>query len=428
MDLNGINILIDCYNLELVQGTGIKTYGLSLIKALNQLEANVNLLCSRHSGSNNSVLNEVLFFDRQIAKNQRFNQIKSLISIATQFYPKAKSIKNSGFIVKQESDLFFDLVDGENIFSIYNCYDITNFLYEKFKLTLKIKVEKKIDIWHATYPIPLEVNNAKKITTIHDLIPLKLPYTTLDNKEFFFKNIKNAIKNSNLIVTVSENTKKDILDIFNVDSDKVYVTYQPVIETKYTSNKDDLVVFLGQYGLRFQEYILFVGAIEPKKNLGRLIEAYVKLDTSMPLVIVGKKGWLWTDEIGRLQSVYSKFFLEKIKFLEYISRSDLTYLYQGACCFVFPSLYEGFGLPPLEAMALGCPTVVSNVSSLPEVCGDAALYVDPYNVISIRDGIEKLINNFSLRAQLSLAGKERAKLFSFNNYVTRLYEAYQKVI
>lgn len=428
MDLNGINILIDCYNLELVQGTGIKTYGLSLIKALNQLEANVNLLCSRHSGSNNSVLNEVLFFDRQIAKNQRFNQIKSLISIATQFYPKAKSIKNSGFIVKQESDLFFDLVDAENIFSIYNCYDITNFLYEKFKLTLKIKVEKKIDIWHATYPIPLEVNKAKKITTIHDLIPLKLPYTTLDNKEFFFKNIKNAIKNSNLIVTVSENTKKDILDIFNVDSDKVYVTYQPVIETKYTSNKDDLVVFLGQYGLRFQEYILFVGAIEPKKNLGRLIEAYVKLDTSMPLVIVGKKGWLWTDEIGRLQSVYSKFFLEKIKFLEYISRSDLTYLYQGACCFVFPSLYEGFGLPPLEAMALGCPTVVSNVSSLPEVCGDAALYVDPYNVISIRDGIEKLINNFSLRAQLSLAGKERAKLFSFNNYVTRLYEAYQKVI
>ena len=103
-------------------------------------------------------------------------------------------------------------------------------------------------------------------------------------------------------------------------------------------------------------------------------------------------------------------------------------MYKGACCFVFPSLYEGFGLPPLEAMALGCPTIVSNVSSLPEVCGDAALYVDPYDVINIRDEIEKLINNPCLQSQLSLAGKERAKLFSVNNYVSKLYEAYKKVI
>ncbi|WP_009631242.1 glycosyltransferase family 4 protein [Synechocystis sp. PCC 7509] len=428
MNLNGINVLIDCYNLELIQGTGIKTYGISLIKALNLLEANVNLLCSRSSGSPKSILNEVLFFDRQHTRATKLNQIKSLLSTVTQFYPKVKNLNNSNFIIKQESDLFFDLVNSENIFTAHNCYDIANFLYKNFRITNKVRFAKKIDIWHSTCPMPLEVDKAKKITTIHDLIPLKLPYTTLDDKNFFFKLIKKSIEKSHLILAVSEHTKKDIIDIFNVSSDKIFVTYQPVIQPQYTFNENELLILLKQYRLRVKEYILFVGAIEPKKNLGRLIEAYIKLDTSMPLVIVGKKGWLWEDEIGKLQKVFPKYFIKKIKFLEYISRSDLTYLYQGACCFVFPSLYEGFGLPPLEAMALGCPTIVSNVSSLPEVCGDAALYVDPYDVVNIRDQIETLITDPFLQTQLSLAGKERAKLFSFNNYTNKLYEAYKKVI
>lgn len=428
MNLNGINVLIDCYNLELIQGTGIKTYGMSLIKALNLLEANVNLLCSRSSVSHKSILNEVLFFDRQHTRATKTSQIKSLLSTVTQLYPKVKNLNNSNFIIKQESDLFFDLVDSENIFRSHNCYDIANFLYKNFKIINKVRFEKKIDIWHSTYPIPIEVDRAKKITTIHDLIPLKLPYTTLDNKKFFFNIVKNSLEKSNLVLTVSEHTKKDIIEIFKVSSDKIFVTYQPVIQTQAIFNENELLILLKQYRLRAKEYILFVGTIEPKKNLGRLIEAYMKLDTSMPLVIVGKKGWLWEDEIGKLQKVFNNYFIKKIKFLEYISRSDLTYLYQGACCFIFPSLYEGFGLPPLEAMALGCPTIVSNVSSLPEVCGDAALYVDPYDVISIRDQIENLINDPCLQVQLSLAGKERAKLFSFNNYTNKLHEAYKKVI
>ncbi|MBW4662878.1 MAG: glycosyltransferase family 4 protein [Chroococcus sp. CMT-3BRIN-NPC107] len=428
MNLNGINVLIDCYNLELIQGTGIKTYSVSLIKALNLLEANVNLLSSRPSVNPKSILNEVLFFDRQFTKTTKLSQIKSLLSRLIQFYPKVKSLKNSNFIIKQEADLVFDLVARENIFSSANCYDITNFLYKNFRISNKIRCDKKIDIWHSTYPIPLEVNKAKKITTIHDLIPLKLPYTTLDNKDFFFRIVKNAIEKSNLVLTVSEHTKKDIVDVFKVSPDKIFVTYQPVNQGQLTFDENELSILLRQYRLRPKEYILFVGAIEPKKNLGRLIEAYIKLDTSMPLVIVGKKGWLWEDEIGKLQQVFSKYFVKKIKFLEYVSRNDLTYLYQGACCFVFPSLYEGFGLPPLEAMALGCPAIVSNASSLPEICGDAALYVDPYDVINIRDKIESLINNPSLQAQLSIAGKERAKLFSLDNYATKLSEAYKKVI
>lgn len=168
MNLNGINVLIDCYNLELIQGTGIKTYGISLIKALNLLEANVNLLCSRSSGSPKSILNEVLFFDRQHTRATKLNQIKSLLSTVTQFYPKVKNLNNSNFIIKQESDLFFDLVNSENIFTAHNCYDIANFLYKNFRITNKVRFAKKIDIWHSTCPMPLEVDKAKKITTIHD--------------------------------------------------------------------------------------------------------------------------------------------------------------------------------------------------------------------------------------------------------------------
>jgi glycosyltransferase involved in cell wall biosynthesis len=148
----------------------------------------------------------------------------------------------------------------------------------------------------------------------------------------------------------------------------------------------------------------------------------------MQLVIVGKKGWLWEDEIGKLEAVFGKDFSRKIKLLEYVEKKDLSYLYNGAFCFVFPSLYEGFGLPPLEAMSLGCPVVTSNVASLPEVCGNAAIYVDPFDSDEIRLGIEKLINNPQIQNQLIEAGKERVKLFSMENYANKLYEAYTKVI
>ena len=187
-------------------------------------------------------------------------------------------------------------------------------------------------------------------------------------------------------------------------------------------------MFLFIYKLKNKNYILFVGAIEPKKNLGRLIDAYTCLDTDMKLVIVGKKGWLWEEEIGKLEALFGKGFARKNRLLEYVSKKDLMYLYHGAFCLVFPSLYEGFGLPPLEAMSLGCPVITSNLASLPEVCGDAAIYVDPYNSDDIRQAIEKLIDNPQMQLQLKEAGKKRVELFSMENYAKKLYEAYTKII
>ena len=428
MTLKGINVLVDGYNLEMMQGTGIKTYGITLIKTLISLEANVDILCSRYTSDSNLILGEALFFDTQ-KHNGGTLKIKSVINAVVQRFYQAKEVPVTNFVIKRDADFIFDhLANSGKIFNIYDCYKLANNLYKYFQLETTVKIQKKIDIWHDTYPLPIKVNNAKKITTIHDLIPLKLPYTTLDNKNSFFNLTQDAIKNSEIILTVSENTKKDILHCFNVNPDKICVTYQPIIDNSHLVENQTTEIKLKKYKLKNKNYILFVGAIEPKKNLGRLIDAYTCLDTDMKLVIVGKKGWLWEEEIGKLEALFGKGFARKIRLLEYVSKKDLMYLYHGAFCLVFPSLYEGFGLPPLEAMSLGCPVITSNLASLPEVCGDAAIYVDPYNSDDIRQAIEKLINNPQMQLQLKEAGKKRVELFSMENYAKKLYEAYTKII
>ncbi|MBG1270760.1 glycosyltransferase family 4 protein [Nostoc sp. WHI] len=427
MELQGINVLVDGYNLEMVQGTGIKTYGVTLVKALTSLGVNVDLLCSRSSNSIHSFLNEAVFFDIQNT-NSRL-KTKSIFLAVSQIFYEAKEIPVSDFVIKQDGDFIFDyLANSGKVFNIYDCYKVANSLYKSFQIQTRVRIPKKIDIWHTTYPIPIKINNAKRITTIHDIIPLKLPYTTLDNKKFFFNIINNAIKHSEIILTVSENTKEDILHCFDIQPEKIHVTYQPVIDNSNLVEEDIIPKFLKKYKLKFKKYILFVGAIEPKKNIGRLIDAYSGLDTDMQLVIVGKKGWLWEGEIGKLETIFGKGFTRKIKLLEYVQKKDLIYLYKGAFCFVFPSLYEGFGLPPLEAMSLECPVITSNIASLPEVCGDAALYVDPYNSNDIRQAIERLINDPQMKDQLIEAGKERVRYFSMENYAKKLYDAYSLVI
>ncbi|MBU0987089.1 MAG: glycosyltransferase family 4 protein, partial [Proteobacteria bacterium] len=152
------------------------------------------------------------------------------------------------------------------------------------------------------------------------------------------------------------------------------------------------------------------------------------LDLDIPLVIVGKKAWLWESELNVLYADWNnKRTQKKIRLLEYVPTVDLPVLYNGARCLAFPSLYEGFGLPPIEAMSLGCPVLTSSVASLPEICGEAALYVDPYDTRDIADKLGRIINDDELKAKLINAGYDRAKYFSMENYMERLTAAYAKV-
>lgn len=429
MNLSQIKVLVDGYNLQLNQGTGIKTYGISSIEALHLLQADLDILFSFHRNldSNETAVNEALFFD---PKSYKLNK-RDILSLPLKllngkaFY--ARQLKIANTVVRDRDDIVIGkLLKYAGILTAPYCYDLANLLYNRLSITVNLKLEKSVDIWHATYPLPIQVKGAKKITTIHDLIPLVLPYTTLNNKQKFYQLVKESIETSQIIITVSEHTKKDLIKIFNCPPDKICVTYQPLVLEQFDLNIN-VAIYLRKYALEPKKYILFVGAIEPKKNLGRLIDAYAMVNPDLPLVVVGKKGWLWEKDLEKINFLAPQT-REKIILLNYVSNQDLAYLYKGAYCFVFPSLYEGFGLPPLEAMSAGCPTIASNVSSLPEVCQDGALYIDPYDVGDLVTKLDWLLGDRTLYEKLAIAGQKRARFFSMDNYLPRLLSAYQRVL
>lgn len=433
MSLKTVNVCLDGYNLELIHGTGIKSYSITLTKALRELEANVDLLCSRPVSGTNPLLNEVLFFNQNSNIKQSLSKldlVKSLSFGIGGLGLKAKRIFMSDFVVKPEYDYAFSELNnlGCSIFNRNNLFSIANKLKAITGINSQVYIDKKIDIWHSTCPLPISVNRAKSITTIHDLIPLRLPYTTLDDKNFYFKLINSSIKKSDLIISVSENTKFDILSQFNVNPDKIFVTYQPIPNSEILFNPDFFELIMHRYKLEKDKFFLFVGAIEPKKNLGRILQAFSKLDNDYPLVVVGKKGWLWDNEIGNLEGLFGEKNEIHIKFLNYVNRLELVHLYHGATALIFPSLYEGFGLPPLEAMYRGCPVITSNNSSLPEICGEAALFVDPYSVFEIKNALSKVISDASLRSEMSRLGLLKAQDFTMEKYLYNLESAYKLVI
>ncbi|HET9449299.1 MAG TPA: glycosyltransferase family 1 protein, partial [Aggregicoccus sp.] len=317
--------------------------------------------------------------------------------------------------------------------SVYNlpeCFERANRLFQHTRLLTRLAPRRPPRIWHATYPLPMTVRGAKQLTTVHDLIPLRLPHTTLDDKEFFFGLVREAVRRSDLVLTVSEHTRKDLLEQFDVAPEKVVVTYQPVPEPAPGVARREAQRLLRTHQLRSGEYLLFVGNIEPKKNLGRLLEAYAGIDTELPLVVVGRKAWLWEQELRKAGPLLegSARRPPRLRLLDYVSREDLDALYANAALLAFPSLYEGFGLPPLEAMSLGCPVLTSETSSMPELCGEAALYVDPYSVGDLRAKLTRMLESEPLRRQLALKGREQVRRFNMQDYRRRLSQAYLQVL
>jgi len=278
---------------------------------------------------------------------------------------------------------------------------------------------------HWTYPLALHVPKAKNLYTIHDLVPLRLPYTTLDSKRKYFRLIQRLSKNADHIVTVSEASKKDIINLFGVPESRITNTYQAVdIPTRYRDKpvsdvKSDVK---GTFGLTYKGYFLFFGAIEPKKNVGRLVEAYLASGVTDPLIIVGKKAWRSDEELRLIADITKE--RVRIMLIDYASFPLLVSIIRGAKAVLFPSLYEGFGLPALEAMSLGTPVLTSNTASMPEVVGNAALQIDPYDTRALVEGIRALDSDADLRGRLAEAGPIRAQEFSPERYQARLAKLY----
>ena len=215
------------------------------------------------------------------------------------------------------------------------------------------------------------------------------------------------------IIVDSQSTKSDILAFFSIPEDKIHVVH-------LASDMKPVNARLSpKYGIR-GDYLLYVGTVEPRKNLLRLIEAFTQLDQELKLVIVGVSGW---DN----RAVY-KSKNPNIIFTGYVSEEDLPAFYCNAKLLIYPSLYEGFGLPILEAMNCGCPVITSNISSMPEVAGDAALLVDPYNVEEIKSAAQKLLSDGMLRKKMVARGFRQARRFSWEKTADETLQVYQKVL
>lgn len=253
----------------------------------------------------------------------------------------------------------------------------------------------------------------KIVLTIHDLSPLVLPeyYTLKDRIWHWFINIPKLTEKATRIVAVSEYTKQSLIEKLSVPSDKIVVAYLGVDHHNYhfDLNIDRLRDVRNRYSLP-GDYVLYLGTVEPRKNLQRIIAAFEQVEEPINLVIAGKFGWKYNSILEQIENSPKRRF---IKLLGYVDEVDKPYIMKLARIFVWPSLYEGFGLPVLEAMAVGTPVLTSNVTSLPEVVGDAALTVNPYNTGDIADGISLLCKDQNLRQQFITRGLERSKKFTW---------------
>jgi glycosyltransferase involved in cell wall biosynthesis len=286
------------------------------------------------------------------------------------------------------------------------------------------------DVYHAPhYILPAGVR-CRSVVTIHDCIHLMFPQYLPNRAAYAYARASMwaAARRSDCILTVSEASKRDILHFFNVRPEKIVVVYNAIDDHfRVTPAEEDVARVRERYQLD-HKFVLYVGNIKPHKNLVRLIEAFAELRRTgfeeVKLLIIG-------DEISKLpalrRAVHSHKLHKHVRFLGYVSDQTLGILYRLASTFAFPSLYEGFGLPPLEAMASGTPVVTSNVSSLPEVAGDAAVLVDPYDVDSIVDGLRQILSDPTLAAELQRRGLERSREFSWERSVAKTRQVYQEI-
>jgi len=299
---------------------------------------------------------------------------------------------------------------------------------EQWELYSLIEKEK-LDIFHFPHFFSLFFCPCKMVVTIHDLIPLIFPNEfSIAARLYCRLMISHSLKKSKKIIAVSQNTKKDILNFFHTPEEKIEVIYEGVDEDFHpVTDRHLLSEIKSKYHID-APFILYAGLRKPHKNLVSLIEAFrifKKSGSKEKLVIAGKEDRRYPLE----QEIKKMGISQEVILTGHVSRQDLVLLYNAADIFIFPSLYEGFGLPVLEAMACGRPVIASNRSSIPEIAGDGAIFFDPYNVEEMARAIETVLNNESLRCSLVEKALKKAGAFSWietSKRTLRVYEEIQK--
>ncbi len=292
-----------------------------------------------------------------------------------------------------------------------------------------LKLYKKYDIVHfLDYAIPA-LYKGKKIATIHDMAmhTMKDKYT---KGQVLIKTalLKNTIKNADKLICISEFTKKELLKYYpNVDESKIEVVYNGFEYNEIELTQQVIDTILNKFNIT-KDYLLFVGTLSPHKNIKRIIEAFNKVRNEgydYQLVICGKKGWLYEDIFKKVKDLKLE---SEVIFTDYVNDEELEVLYKNTKLFVFPSLYEGFGFPPIEAMARKAPVLTSREGAIPEVVGDAAIFCDAYDTKDIYNKIVKVINERYLLDKLIMKGNDRILQLSWENLGKKVCSIYRYIL
>lgn len=349
--------------------------------------------------------------------------VKSLLQITSNFHFRVLAHKDD-FVTFNLDESFRD----HFIF----CNDhgrAVRLLSEQLRYPALIHHEK-IDLFHGLhYSFPF-FTACPKIVTIHDLTYFTNPEQHIFLKRIYFKFfIKQACKKVDHILTISKNTQIDLLKMINCNSQKITVTQLGVDDVYFEEATDFVKEKIKQKYNLPNDFLLFIGLIEPRKNVPLLIKAFLNLadqnKIDCDLVIAGRWGW---ESEAILSEISTHPANSKIHFIGYVDESEKPALFQLAKIFVYPSMYEGFGLPVLEAMASGTPVITTNISSMPEIVKDCGVLIEPNDMKALENAMILLINDHGLRCHFSSKAKLRSKDFSWQNTVNLTIEAYEKVL
>jgi len=439
------SILYELFNNTVKSGTGIATYSRNLTRVAKKLGYRVGGLfhVSRGVSRKDAILSEVEFFDSRERKG--FDLSKYLLfarcwAFGAPLGVKTTSLSRMGVVLEGRAASGPAEEEFDQRLVARHFSDVSRLHFKRYGACASLRLPTRPDLFHATQAIALHAPGAANVYTIHDLVPLRLPNATLDDKKFFLQLTRHLCRTADHIVTVSEASRRDLIEIAGAAPERVTNTYQAVEFPRSVVEMGESQVanlVQGMFELEYKEYFLFYGAIEPKKNIGRLIDAHLGSGSKRPLVIAGGLGWEYEEELARLEElpthnyrVFDGRIAQERKILRVgrLPLFQLVSLIRGARAVLFPSLYEGFGLPALESMLLGTPVMTSNVSSLTEVSGDAALLVDPYDVAAMSKAIKELDADDDLRAEMSKRGIAQAREFSPARYEERMSALYGKIL
>lgn len=323
-----------------------------------------------------------------------------------------------------------DLNPGDNIDVKLISEDRRENFWEEVDIP-NILTDTGIDIYHVPQNgigLPKD-KTCPFVITLHDVIPYRLPETVGPQYlSIYTKEIPEIIPKCDGIITVSEYSKQDIVEALNFPPEKIYVTHLAAEDIYFPQNKEACKTFISKkYDVK-DKFILYVGGFSPRKNIKGLIQAYSiikpKLRENYKLVILGKKGRSYYDYRDLAYSLGLK---EDVVFTGYVPLEELPLFYNAAEIFCYPSFYEGFGLPPLEAMACGTPTLASNTTSIPEVLGDDALYINPGDVQDMANKLLNVIEDEKLRIDLSFKGLRRSSMYSWKRTAVETIEALRRI-